>query len=126
MRPFMLMCLLLSSIACSVTPTPNQTSGVEGQVLLGPSCPVVRPNDPNCADRPYQATLTILTTSGQEVARFSTDAEGKFHVSLAPGDYVLHPENANGPRWPHAQEQPFTVAAGRYTQITVTYDSGIR
>src|SRR5258706_2009986 len=127
MRRFMFVSLLLISlIACSVTPTPDGSSGIEGQVLLGPTCPVVQPDDPACADKPYQATLSILAASGQKISQFTTDAEGKFRISLNPGDYILVPESPNSSALPIGREQSFTVIAGQFTQLSISYDSGIR
>ena len=125
-RTILAFLLLIWLTACSITPLPDGTSGIEGQVLIGPNCPVVGPNDPDCADKPYQATLTVLNASGQKVTQFTTDIDGKFRINLNPGDYILHPESPNGISLPAAQEQPFTVIAGQFTQLTVSYDSGIR
>jgi hypothetical protein len=115
-------------------PTPTQpgtvlsadgTSGIEGQATIGPTCPVVKLNQP-CPDQPFQATLTVLTLKGETVIQFTTGADGKFHLSLAPGDYLLRPEGGKGPMRPLVQEQPFSVLAGQYTILTIQYDSGIR
>src|SRR5437764_398930 len=39
-------------------------SGVNGQVLLGPTCPVERiPPDPQCAPKPYSTLVTIFRQS---------------------------------------------------------------
>jgi hypothetical protein len=125
-RTILAFLFLIGLTACSITPMPDGTSGIEGQVLIGPTCPVVGPNDPDCADKPYQATLTVLNPSGQKVIQFTTDVEGKFRVSLNPGDYILHPESPSDTLLPVGQEQPFTVIAGQFTKLTVSYDSGIR
>jgi hypothetical protein len=77
-----------------------------------------------CPDKPYQATLSVLTPARTKILEFQTDAEGHFRISLAPGDYILHPESPNV--MPHAAEQTFTVITGKFTHLTVTYDSGIR
>lgn len=98
-------------------------SGIEGQVLIGPTCPVVQEGD-KCADKPYQTTLTLLNPQGELILRFETDAEGRFKIPLPSGKYVLHPETTG--RYPFAAEQEFTVTTGEYTQITITYESGIR
>ena len=100
-------------------------SGIKGQVLIGPACPVMQVESP-CPDQPYQTTLTVLTLDGQEVTRFSSDAEGKFEVNLPPGDYVLHPDLPAGRPIPSAADVPFTVIPNEFTNIIVTYDSGIR
>jgi hypothetical protein len=119
----LLICLFIT--ACSpVQPTPADT-GIEGQVFIGPMCPVVREGEA-CPDQPYQATLTILRPDGREVTRFETDEEGRFRVALRPAKYILHPETPEGMPLPYAGEQEFSVQAGQYTQLTITYDSGIR
>ena len=102
---------------------PIGASGIEGQVLIGPSCPVVQV-DTQCPDRPYQTTLTIKNPQGELIIQIQTDADGRFHTLLPSGNYTLHPETTG--RYPSAPDQDFTVNAAEFTQITVTYDSGIR
>src|SRR5216683_870322 len=69
------------------------TSVLAGQVLIGPTCPLARPNPPpGCEDRPYQASISIQTPDGtQEVARIETDEQGLFSIELSPGDYLVVP-----------------------------------
>ena len=100
-------------------------SGIKGQVLIGPSCPVVQVDVP-CPDQPYQAKLVVLNLNGQEVTRFSSDAEGRFEVQLPPGDYILHPDQPAGRPIPSAADVPFTVISNEFTNIILTFDSGIR
>jgi hypothetical protein len=115
--------LILVLATCSIySPTPRG-SGIEGQVLVGPMCPVVQPGQ-ECPDQPYQATLTILNRDGVQVAQFQTDSQGRFSIPLVPGEYILHPESPNG--LPFAGDQSIMVETGRFTPITVHYDSGIR
>ncbi|HEY9152652.1 MAG TPA: carboxypeptidase-like regulatory domain-containing protein [Anaerolineales bacterium] len=115
--------LLITACSPILAPTPTD-SGINGQVTIGPTCPVVRINNP-CPDKPYQATLTILTSDGQhKVMQFQTDANGNFQVALSPGNYVLHPEAPNV--MPHARDTSFMVEAHQFTRLDVVYDSGIR
>jgi hypothetical protein len=114
---------LLFLVTCSTSIPAN--TGIEGQVFIGPVCPVVQINNP-CPDKTYQASLSILTTGGRKVTKFTTDAEGRFHVPLAPGNYILHPETPPNQPMPHAPELSFSVVAGMFTQLKVVYDSGIR
>jgi len=115
--------MILVLATCSIySPTPRG-SGIEGQVLLGPMCPVVQQGQ-ECPDQPYQATLTVKDLSGLQIAQFQTDEQGRFQLPPVPGEYTLHPESPNG--IPFAGDQSFLVETGRYTRVTIHYDSGIR
>jgi hypothetical protein len=115
--------LALTFAACIPTPAPTD-SGIYGQVTIGPTCPVVQINNP-CSDKPYQATLTVLTASDhQKVTQVQTDANGNYRVALAPGEYILHPESPAV--MPRAADIPFVVRPQEFTDINVGYDSGIR
>jgi hypothetical protein len=115
---FLIVCLS----ACSANPTPED-SGVEGQVFIGPLCPVVQEGQ-ECPDQPYQATLTVNSPEGRKIVQVQTDEQGRFKIPLAPGEYILHPESPNV--MPYANEQAIIVEAGQFTQIVINYDSGIR
>ena len=114
--------LLLNACAALATPT---DSGITGQALVGPACPVVWEGG-ECPDAPYQATLTVLDARGVVVVRFETDGEGRFRVPLAPGEYRLRPETPAGKPFPIAGEQTFRVDPGAFTHLDILYDSGIR
>lgn len=103
--------------------TPQGISGIEGQALIGPTCPVVRIDSP-CPDKPYQTTLVVRNQSGAEVKRFDTDVEGRFRVELPPGTYTLVPQSPG--KLPRVGELIMQVTSGQFTPITITYDSGIR
>lgn len=99
-------------------------SGISGIVLTGPTCPVVRVNDPSCNDKPYQGNFIIKDVAGmREIARFSTDSNGRFLVYLAPGEYSIEPAQPIGLG---AQAQLVEVSAGIMSDITLTFDTGIR
>jgi hypothetical protein len=116
--------LILLIAACSAQPA-SADAGVEGKVLIGPNCPISQtPQGPECADKPYQATISVNNPDGRLVAQVKTDEKGYFKIPLDPGDYILHPETPN--MIPFANEENFTVTAGKFTQLTVKYDSGIR
>ena len=128
MKTRLVLSLLFLVLVSACGPTVNDpaeplTSGVKGQALIGPACPVIRVDTP-CPDQPHQTTLIILTLDGREVTRLDTDAEGKFAVNLPPGDYVLHPENGN--RMPFAGDVPFTVLENQFTNVIITFDNGMR
>ncbi len=118
---FILVFTLLT--ACTSAPTPAADTGVEGQVTIGPMCPVVRIDQP-CPDRPYSATLTVLSPEGKQIAKIQADADGFYRLLLVPGNYIMQPESPN--MMPYAQSQSFTVIAGQFTRLDIVYDSGIR
>ena len=105
---------------------PVLTSGIEGTITIGPTCPVERvPPDPNCADKPYQATVVVKTADEQkELTSFSSDQDGRFKVKLIPGTYILVPVSNN--THPQASSQKVIVKANNFTQVTISFDSGIR
>jgi len=108
-------------------PLPGAT-GVRGRVTAGPTCPVERdPPDPACADRPVAGAVLIFRDgAGTEIARVTSDADGTFAVTLAPGSYGLTAEPVEGLMGTPGP-MDVEVAAGQPTaELVVSYDTGIR
>lgn len=123
MHKIMLVLSALILTACSsVTPTPVN-SGIEGEVFIGPICPVVRAEQ-ECPDQPYQAVITVNSPKGEKIVQVQTDEQGHFKIPLPAGTYILHPESPS--TLPFASEQAVIVEDGKFTQVTINYDSGIR
>ena len=104
---------------------PPADTGVEGIVTIGPMCPVIQIGQP-CPDKPYAAKLTVANPSGKIIARGSADADGRYRILLAPGDYLLEAKAADGGPFPAAASRPFSVRQGEWTTLNVILDSGIR
>jgi hypothetical protein len=121
--------LLALLAACVGDPVsgPPQSSGIEGQVLLGPQCPVQQAASP-CPDKPYVATVDVYTADRKtKVATFTSDANGHYRVGLLPGDYYIDPQPPDPSRpLPVAAPQTATVQSMKWTEVTITYDTGIR
>jgi hypothetical protein len=101
----------------------QRDSGITGEVRIGPTCPVERPG--KVCERPYQATITIRREPAHSrVARVQSSASGHFRIALAPGRYLLTPQN--GRPYPRSSPQIATVHSHRYTTVRISYDSGIR
>ena len=120
---FIIGVMIILLATCSAQQPADADSGVEGQVLIGPMCPVVQVGQ-ECPDQPYQATLTVNSPRGERIAQVQTDEQGRFRIPLEPGEYILHPESPNV--MPFAAELTFTVEFGKFTRLVVNYDSGIR
>ncbi len=106
---------------------PNAT-GVRGIVTSGPHCPVVTdPPDPTCADRPVAgAVLVFSDAAGTEVARVTSADDGTFSVELAPGAYHLTAQPKEGLTGTPAPMDVGVEAGQPMTELTVSYDTGIR
>ncbi len=102
---------------------PDAPQGIEGMVLVGPQCPVQSLADP-CPDLPYQAWIDVRTESGRSVTRIRSSIDGSFRVGLNAGTYVLDPES--GSPFPVATEVEVEVAPGAYSDVTISFDTGIR
>lgn len=126
-RPVFVAAGLLSALGlgCGVLPGPvGLDSGISGLVEAGPTCPVVRPGM-DCADRPIAATIIVrFASNGLEATRFTSGMDGTFHVPLPPGAYTLQAQPAGYLGTPPPQN--VDVQSGRFTNVTIDYDTGIR
>jgi len=105
---------------------PDLDSGIAGVVLAGPTCPVETPDNPECDDQPYAATVVVKTADGRfTVTRFTAGSDGRFRVPLFPGRYLLDPLPGAG-GLPVSNPQTVMVQPDAYTDVTISYDTGIR
>ena len=94
--------------------------------MVDAGCLMTRGASP-CPDKPLASQLTVTrTVSGRTVAKATSDSSGYFRIPLPPGQYVVRPENLTGAVVPIAQPLTVTVVAGRFTFVTISFDSGIR
>lgn len=115
--------LVLAGCASDALLGPGAEQGIEGLVLIGPQCPVQSLEDP-CPDLPYEATIEVRERNGGTVVEVRSGPDGSFRVGLRPGWYTLRPES--GDPFPVAGSQDVEVLAGRYAQVMVGFDTGIR
>lgn len=123
MRWILVVFVLSACTDASALLGPDAAQGIDGLVLLGPQCPVVREDAP-CPDAPHEATIDLWDAGGAYVTRIRSGSDGRFHVGLRAGDYVLEPEP--GHPFPYAAPVDVTVSRGEWTAVTVLYDTGIR
>jgi hypothetical protein len=104
------------------TPAGSET-GIEGVITIDPARP-----GPVRADAPISPLANVafaVETQKGEIASFTTDNEGRFRVSLAPGHYKV---SRKGRTSSIGRYGPFEVdvAAGQMTKVQWECDSGMR
>ena len=124
-RPFMsLLCALFpfTVMAASPSPTP-MPSGIEGVILVSPNRPgPIRKDVPS--EGPAGNVTFVVMQADAKVASLTTDAEGRFRVSLPPGHYIVTRDDP-GARIGHWHFEA-EVKAGEMTSVRWTGDSGMR
>jgi len=115
-------------VACQQPADVDPLTRVTAIVLAGPTCPVVRdPPDPACEDRPVAgAEIVAIDATGQEVARASTDADGRFTLALPVGEYQLVPQPVEGLLGTASPTEIVVVDGALLEPLTIVYDTGIR
>lgn len=130
----------------SPPPTPSPTvpviqnlkSGVKGKVVIG-GCTAVRfnPNDPSavpegCFLRPYPTMVDVMDANNTTVLKtVSTNNNAEFNTELSPGVYIIvtqYPGSGGATKHPFEQpiHQQVTVVEGKFTEITLMIDNGLR
>ena len=94
-----------------------------GTVVRGPITPVCQ-LDIAC-DAPFSAAFTV-ERNGTSVARFRSDADGRFTVSLLPGLYQVIPGVDAPLVAPLSQVKTVEVRDAGLTSVRLQFDTGIR
>ena len=120
--------LFLMGLSCALLSNDRESldTGLTGRVLAGPTCATVPINQPPCPDRPFRATFDVYNTDEQLVTRFQSDEEGFFEVELQPGTYTIIPDASAPIINPRTQQHVVMVEPGGLTEVTLTFDTGIR
>jgi hypothetical protein len=111
--------------ACvSAGQTPSEAgTGIEGVITLNPARP-----GPVRADAPVSPlanTAFVVESQKGEITSFTTDDQGRFRMSLAPGHYKV---SLKGRTSSIGRFGPFEadVVAGQITKVQWECDSGMR
>jgi Carboxypeptidase regulatory-like domain len=113
----------LAAGACGAGGEAAATSGIRGQALVGPMCPVETQNSP-CPDVPYHGTVVATDTDSGKRYTTESNEKGAFRLSVPPGTYEVSIVSESPP--PFAKPQTVTVPADAFVQVTLSLDSGIR
>ncbi len=99
-------------------------SGIQGVVLRGPMCPVVRLGE-ECGDAPYETEVVVSRATPYKVfATMKSDRDGKFLINLPPGDYLVSASNEGISKT--CDTVSVTVSPEELKNITISCDTGIR
>lgn len=102
-------------------------TGIEGSVVSGPHRPVSRPGDPDSGSPVAGAVIVVEDSTGIEVARTTTDANGNYKVVVGPGSYTV---TARLPKekvhLPGSFSREITVPRHGYEKLNIKLDTGIR
>ena len=115
--------LALVALTASAQTPPPLASGIEGTIVVSPARPgPITKDGPSVA--PVRNVPFVVKTGDDTVAKFTTDGEGRFRVTLPPGRYVAAREGAPPKigRWRFETE----VVADQMTKVNWTADSGMR
>ena len=124
---YTLILLLISacfSSAQTPTPLPESGTGIEGVITLGPTHPgPARPG--MISSKPLANATFVAANEKGAAAEFTTDSEGHFRISWAPGHYTV---SLKGKKGGIGRYGPFDVdvVAGQMTKVEWQCDTGMR
>ena len=127
MQPFritLVLSIMLSFSLAQTQPTPHTRTGVEGVITVSPvHGGPARLGVPN--SRPLTNTDFVVQNDKGPVTSFTTDDQGQFQVSLAPGHYTVSIKQRRGVIGRYG---PFDVdvVAGQMTKVEWQCDTGMR
>ncbi len=99
-------------------------SGVTGTVTVSPGCPgPVRPGK-DCVAPLADAPVQLLNREGKSVAQTRTAADGSFRLQAPAGRYKLHMPIES--LYPRCEPVPVQIRSGRWTEVKLGCDSGMR
>jgi type 1 fimbria pilin len=98
---------------------PLLVGSVSGTVVASPCRPVERAGDPPCP--PVPDVQVDFTDSQSHTFSARTGTDGRYTISLQPGDYYARVRAGF-----RSRPQAVTVVAGQSIELDLTYDSGIR
>lgn len=111
----------------SATSTATQTQGIlDGVVEASPTCPVETVPQ-TCPPKPVPDRVVLIeTTGGTVITKVTTDQQGRFVITLAPGSYKLQIAQGAAPYPIQRKPLSVTIVAGQTVQVQIELDSGIR
>jgi hypothetical protein len=122
-KRFALVLVAVAVASCGGNGSGDGTSGIRGQALAGPQCPVEVQGSP-CPPIPYEGTVIATDVESGAGYTVETDADGRFELALEPGTYEVSIVSESSP--PFAKPVSVTVQPDTFAEVTVSVDTGIR
>ncbi len=120
--------ILMLSVSCAPIDYSRDIYGyLEGQVTIGPICPVERPDNP-CPVPPeaYAAREVIISQSKNIVARAKLNIfDGKYWIALRPGRYTIDISRVGMDRSAGLPKE-IEILRGQTAHLDIEIDTGIR
>jgi hypothetical protein len=116
--------MILGFLVMAACVSAGDETGIEGVITISPSQPgPIRADAPG--SKPLANTAFVVENENGAVASFTTDEQGHFRTSLAPGHYKV---SIKGRKSSIGRFGPFEVdvVAGKMTEVQWECDSGIR
>lgn len=118
--------LVLPVVAACTEAAPTTSTGTLTLTLrAGPVCPVEQnPPNPACAPCAVSGAQVVILDGDREVARGSSNADGRIDFSLPSGRYRVHPISNGG--FPTPPEDLVVDIGALPVELDLDYDTGIR
>jgi hypothetical protein len=103
----------------------DSETGIEGVITINPWHPGPIKADEAVAKPLANSAWVVKNDKGEEATEFTTDAQGRFQISLPPGRYSI---SLKGKKGGIGKFGPFDVevVAGKMTKVQWQCDTGMR
>jgi len=120
----LLTCIASGQSSPTAAPAPSSATGIEGVVTISPTHGgPIKEGEPE--SMPLPNTAFEVKKGDLTVATFETDGEGRFKVSLPPGQYAVTKANLRHAIG-HFGPFPVEVTSAKMTTVHWNCDSGMR
>jgi hypothetical protein len=121
---FVLLALFSCACLAETPPAPESETGIEGVISVGPIHG--GPSRVGVPDsRPFANAAFVVENENGPVTSFTTDDQGRFRITLAPGHYVVSMKDRK-PRLGRYGPFGVDVVAGKMTKVQWNCDTGMR
>jgi hypothetical protein len=103
----------------------SAATGVSGRVTVSPAHPGPQRSDESGSAPMQGASILVLDAQRSVVAHATTDADGRFYVTVTPGEYSVEVDVGKA-RLPRCGTVQTSVKDGEIAKVELECDSGMR